>query len=309
MVHEPLFPEHAEDLLQLFAAEPLIVMERQLECRALHVIEQDVEVVRIDQRVLGRRVEEIRRVTDDELIDGRAAGHEHRRRASRPAACAAGALPGRRNRARISGQHRHIQRADVDPELQGIGGNDSPNEPLAKASLDLTTTVRQIAAAIAADDIRGTRRPVERILQVCRQDFHRKATLREEDQLQVVLEELERDPSRFREIRTANPEFRVDDRRVDEEKELLTARGAAPLHERETPAGQTLRELSRVRDRRRGADEDRIRAIVPADALEPPEDVREMAPKHATIRVQLVDDDEPEILEQLGPARMVRKDS
>ena len=307
MVHEPLFPKHAQDFLQILAAEPLIVPERQLECRALHVIEQDVEVVRIDQRVLGRRVEEVGRVTDDELVDRRAAGHEHRRRARRPAACPPGALPGRRNRARISGQHRHIQRTDVDAELQGVGGNDSPNEPLAKAALDLTTTVRQVAAAISADDVRGTRRPVERILQIRRQDLHRETTLREEDQLQVVLEELERDPSGFREIRTANPELRVDDRRVDEEKELLPARRAAPLHERESPAGQTLRELSRVRDRRRGADENRIRAIVPADALEPPDDVREMAPKHATIRVQLVDDDEPEILEQLRPARMVRE--
>ena len=47
---------------------------------------------------------------------------------------------------------------------------------------------------------------------------------------------------------------------------------------------------------------------MPADALEPPNDVREMAAEHATIRVQLVDDDEPEILEQLRPARMVRED-
>ena len=48
---------------------------------------------------------------------------------------------------------------------------------------------------------------------------------------------------------------------------------------------------------------------MPADALQPPEDVREMAAEHAAIGVQLVDDDEAQVLEQLRPARMVRQDS
>ena len=34
----------------------------------------------------------------------------------------------------------------------------------------------------------------------------------------------------------------------------------------------------------------------------------EVAAEHAAIRVQLVDDDEPQVLEQLRPARMVRQD-
>ena len=34
-----------------------------------------------------------------------------------------------------------------------------------------------------------------------------------------------------------------------------------------------------------------------------------MAAEHAAIRVQLVDDDEVEVLEELGPARMVRQDA
>ena len=69
---------------------------------------------------------------------------------------------------------------------------------LAQAALDLAPPVRQIAAAVAADHVRRARRPLERVLQVRRQDLGREAALREQDQLQVVLEELERDPARFR---------------------------------------------------------------------------------------------------------------
>ena len=64
-------------------AELLVVRERQLERGALHVVEQDVQVVGIDQRVLRRRVEEVRRIADDELIDRRAARDQHRRRSRR----------------------------------------------------------------------------------------------------------------------------------------------------------------------------------------------------------------------------------
>ena len=52
-----------------------------------------------------------------------------------------------------------------------------------------------------------------------------------------------------------------------------------------------------------------IRPVVPADAPQPAQDVGQMAAEHAAIRVQLVDDDVAQVLEQLGPARMVRQDA
>ncbi len=268
-----------------------------------------MQVVGIDQRVLGRRAEEVRRVADDELIDRRAAGHEHRRRSRRAAAGAAGALPGGGDRARIAGHHRHVERADVDAQLERVGRDDRAHLPVAQPALDLAPPVRQVAAAIAADHVGRSRRPVKRILQVGRQDLGRQPALREHDQLQVALEELERDAARFGEIRAADPELRVDDRRVDEQEELLAARRAALVDQLERPPGQPLGQLARIGDRRRRADEDRIRAVVPADALQPPEDVRQMAAEHAAIGVQLVDDDELQVLEQLRPARMVRQDA
>ena len=308
VVDEAFLAEHGEDLLHVLVPEALIVAERQLEGRALHVVEQDVQVVGVDERVLGRGVEEVRRVADDELIDRRAARDEHRRRPRRAPAGASRALPGRGNRARVAGHHRHVERADVDAELERIGGHDRAHQPFAQAALDLAPAIGQIAAAIAADHVGGAGRPVKGILQIGRQDLDRQPALREDDQLQLVLQELERHAARLGEIRAPNAELGVHDRRIDEEEELLAARRAAFVDELERLPRQPFGQLARVGDRRRRADEDRIRSVVAADALQPAQDVREMAAEHAAIRVQLVDDDEAQVLEELRPARMMRQD-
>ena len=71
----------------------------------------------------------------------------------------------------------------------------------------------------------------------------------------------------FRQIRTSNPELRVDDRRIDEEKELLAARRAAFRHQLERLPDERLGQLARVGDRRRRAYERRRRTVMPADPL------------------------------------------
>jgi hypothetical protein len=92
-VYKPLLRENCQHLLHVVAAELLLLRERQLESGALHVIDEDVQVVRIDQRALRRRVEEIGRVPDDELIEGRTARHHHGRGAAGAPPGSAGPLP------------------------------------------------------------------------------------------------------------------------------------------------------------------------------------------------------------------------
>ncbi len=50
------------------------------------------------------------------------------------------------------------------------------------------------------------------------------------------------------------------------------------------------------------------RPVVAADAQEPPEHVRQVAPEHAAVRVELVDDDVAKVLEEPDPLRVVRQD-
>ena len=150
---------------------------------------------------------------------------------------------------------------------------------------------------------------LEVFLQIGRQDLGRQPALREHDHLQVAAQELAGDPPRLGDVRAPDAELAIDDRRIDEDEKLLAARRAALLDERERPLGQPLGQFRGIGDRRRRADELRIRSVVPADALQPPQHVGEVAAEHAAIRVQLVDDDELEVLEQLRPARMVRQDA
>ena len=232
-VHQPLLGQDAENLLHVVAPERFGAGERQLERRALDVIHQDVQVVGIDERPLGRRVEEIRRVADDELIERRAAGDHHRRRPARAPSRAAGALPRRGNRARIAGHHADVERADVDAELEGIGGHDGADAALPQAFLDFAAPLRQIAAAVSADALRCAGRSFEIVLQVRRQDFGGQPALREHDELEVPLQELRGDPPRFAQIRPPDAELMVDDGRVDEDEELLAARRAASVDELE----------------------------------------------------------------------------
>ena len=110
-------------------------------------------------------------------------------------------------------------------------------------------------------------------------------------------------------VRAPDAELAIDDRRIDEEKELLAARRAALVDQFERVADEALGQLPRIGDRRRRADERRIRSVVAAHAAQPPDDVRQVAAEDAAIRVQLVDDDEPQILEELRPSRMVRQDA
>ena len=101
----------------------------------------------------GERVEEVRRVADDELVERRAAADQHRRRAAAAAAGAAGALPGRGDRPGIAGHHADVERADVDPELERVGRDHRADAALAQPLLDLAAPLRQVAAAIAADPV------------------------------------------------------------------------------------------------------------------------------------------------------------
>ena len=171
--------------------------ERQLERRALHVVDEDVQVVGIDQRVLRRRIEEVRRVARDELIERRAARHHHRRRRLGAPAGAARALPRRRDRARIAGHHETSSAPMSMPSSSALVETTARTAPSRSPFSISRRRSRQIAAAIAADPLGHARRALEIVLQIRRQDLGREAALREDDQLQVALQELARDPARL----------------------------------------------------------------------------------------------------------------
>ncbi len=306
---EPLLGQQREDLLQVVPTELLARRERQLERGALDVIDQNVQIVGIDQRALGRRIEEVGRIPDDELIERCAAGDHHGRRPACAPSGTSRALPCRGDRPGVAGHDTHVQRADVDPELERVRGDDGAHGAFPQALLDFAPPVRQVATPVTPNPLGSSRHAFEVILQIRRQDLGGETAPGEDDELKIPLQEFRGDAAGFAQVRPADAELMIDDRRIDEDEEFLAAGRAAAIDELEGLLGKAFGELLRVRDRRRRAQEHRIRAVVPADAAEPPEHVAEVAAEDAPIRVELVDDHVPEILEQLRPPGMMRQDA
>ena len=106
----------------------------------------------------------------------------------------------------------------------------------------------------------------------------------------------------------ARPGRAVDHRRVHQQQVLLARRGPVAVHQPRRPPGERLGQLGRVPDRGRAAHDHRVAAVVGAQPQEPPQDVGDVAAEHAAVRVQLVDDDHPQLLEQLEPLGVVGED-
>src|SRR6185437_15899135 len=115
----------------------------------------------------------------------------------------------------------------------------------------------------------------------------------EDDGLDARANPWGRDPPRLEHRAAPDAEVAAEERRIVEDEATLAARGAVLIDKRdvvlfEQPASQ----LERIADRRRRADELRVRAVKGADPLQAPDHVGDLAPEKAAVRVQLVDDDE-----------------
>jgi len=98
----------------------------------------------------------------------------------------------------------------------------------------------------------------------------------ENDRLEAAFQERSRDPPRFVDIRAADTELLVHDRRVVENEVLFAPRCAAPVDEVRGAHDELFGELFRIGDGRGGANELRIRPVEPADAAQATQDVREV---------------------------------
>src|SRR5439155_5816936 len=68
-----------------------------------------------------------------------------------PAARATELLPGAGDGARVAGQDRDVERADVDAQLECVRRDDTEDLAVPQASLDRPALRRQVAAPVAPD--------------------------------------------------------------------------------------------------------------------------------------------------------------
>ncbi len=288
--------------------EPVAGVERQLERGGAQVREQHVQVVGVEPRLLGLAPEQELGVVDHVLVHGRRRCHQDRDAHVAPPARATHLLPGGGDRARVAREHGDVEAADVHAQLERVGADHAEHLAVAQPALDRPALGGQVAAAVAADPRPWPEIGSHRLAQVREHDLDRDPRPAEDHGLAPGPQERERPALRERQGRSPGARRAIDDRRVHEQQVLLARRRAVAVDRADGPADQELRELRRVADGRGAAHDDRVAAVVRAQAQEPPQDVGDVAAEHAPVHVELVHDDHPELLEQLEPLGVVGED-
>ena len=133
------------------APPPLVgVGERQLVGGAAQVRVDDVGVLRVHHRRLGRATHELLGVGGEPLVELVVAGHQHGGgRAARPTG-PPDLLPERGDRAGEAVEHHGVEPADVDAQLERGGGHDRRQLPGEELVLDRPALLGEVAAAVGA---------------------------------------------------------------------------------------------------------------------------------------------------------------
>ena len=134
------------------------------------------------------------------------------------------------------------------------------------------------------------------------------AARRERDGLHAGADEPRRDVARGLEERCADAELLVDDRRVVDDDDASPGRRAVVVHELDVVVDERCASSAGLAIVAEQQDEDGGRSRRTGRCGAAGADVGDVAAEHAAVRVQLVDDDELEVLEELDPLRVVRKD-
>ena len=213
-------------------------LEGQLVDGGAQVAEGDVDVVRVDDGVLGALLEEVERVVHEVLVDGRVLGDEEDDRLLGASARAAGLLPGAGDGAGVADDAAGVQAADVDAQLQGVGAGDAQEFPLRQLALDLAPLGGQVAAAVGVHAAGQARADlVEPLAHGAQQALGPVARAAEADDLHVVLDQLAHQADGLGQRAAAAGEG-AQQGRVPEDEVLLPRRGAVAVDQLDRPAGQ-----------------------------------------------------------------------
>ena len=174
-------------------AEVLLVggLERALVRGAQHVLRVDLLVLVVEDRVLDRAVEELVGVAAEELVERVVARDVD----GEPAAAAAGAAPLLAERGDRAGERdadRGVERADVDAELERVGGDDAEQLALDELALELAPLLGRVAGAVGRDPLGevGVAEVLERELGELRHQLDGLARLHEHDRARALGDEL-----------------------------------------------------------------------------------------------------------------------
>ena len=127
-------------------------LERALVRGAQHVRGVDLLVLVVEDRRLHRAVEELVGVAAEELVE-RVLARDVDRQPAPAAPRAAPHLPQRGDRARERHADRRVERADVDAELERVGGDHAEQLALDEPVLELAPLLGGVARAVGRDPL------------------------------------------------------------------------------------------------------------------------------------------------------------
>ena len=167
----------------------ILIRQRALVCRAEQVGAEDQRALVVEDRRLHASLQEVLRVTAEELVQ-RVLSCQVEGQASSAPAGPTPHLAQRGDRAGKGHNHRGVQLADVDAELQRVGRDHRAQLAAHQAALELAPLLGGVAGAVGGDQLRQLAvRARELFPHQPAQQLHRLARLDEADRARAVAHE------------------------------------------------------------------------------------------------------------------------
>ena len=257
---------------------------------------EHVRVLRVEHGRLDRTSEDRRRVVHQVGVQRVVTGDQQRQGASPARPGPAGLLPQRRAGAGPAGQQYGVQTGDVDAELQRVGRRDPGQLAALQHGLQPPALLRQVARPVGRHLVGQPGSTSARFARAVSATVS--APRLDRTNATVRTPVTTRSASRSATSAVGRPSYRSPvpaavARSAAAPTGRTRSRRAASRRRSPPPsAGRSAaRRHRRVGDRRRGADEDRVGAVVPADPPQPPQHRRHVRAEHAAVVVALVDHD------------------
>src|SRR6266568_4247809 len=167
----------------------------------------------------------------------------------------------------------------------------------------------KVAAAVAADGFRFSRKLRIRLLQIGEKNFRVQARIGEDDGLQIVFQKFLRDARGFIDVAAANAQRAIHDGRVVKHEGFFRGWCAVRMEDFDFGFEKTRGEVAGIGDGCRATNELRFAAVKSSDAPEAAQNIAQVAAEDAAVSVQFVEDDVAQIFEEASPARVVRQNS
>ncbi len=303
--------QHEAHLVRLAEELEVGLRQRQLGGRAAEVRPEDVRVARVQHGRLHRPPEQRLGVVHEVGVQRVVARDQDGERLLPGPAGAPGLLPHRGDGAGPAGEHDGVEAADVQAELEGVGGGDAEQLAALQPLLERAALLRQVARAVGRDPVDELGRRLGQRPAGGQRDRLGAAAGAHEGQRPGALDDqvgqqlgglgVRRAAHRCAVLAVAPPSESRAAAAAPTARRTCARAARRRRHRHDRGADQPGRRHLRVADGRAGEHEDRVGAVPRADAAQPPQHQGDVRAEDAAVPVALVDHDVPQPAQERRP--------